>query len=175
LIFSLIRHAERKIVFLRALEYYSGILFLTTNREGLIDESFKSRIHIALHYNPIDTKRKEEIWRNMLRKIERDNDENKINIQFHREELLRWAVENSQTVGSGIASWNGRQIRNAFQIAIALASWERLEDLKRKNLSEEDAIDLPEFQTVDLRASHFSTVARVVHDFESYSECYITQ
>lgn len=36
-------------VFLRALEFYSGILFLTTNRVGTIDEAFKSRIHISLY------------------------------------------------------------------------------------------------------------------------------
>lgn len=36
-------------VFLRVLEYYSGILFLTTNRVGTIDEAFKSRIQISLY------------------------------------------------------------------------------------------------------------------------------
>lgn len=36
-------------IFLRALEFYSGILFLTTNRVGTIDEAFKSRIHISLY------------------------------------------------------------------------------------------------------------------------------
>jgi len=36
-------------VFLRILEYYSGILFLTTNRVGTIDEAFKSRIHVSLY------------------------------------------------------------------------------------------------------------------------------
>ena len=111
----------------------------------------------------------------MLDRIERDNSKNTINIQFDRQELLRWAVENSRAVGSKIAAWNGRQIRNAFQIAIALASWERLENLRGKELSEEEAIILPEYQKVVLRASHFSTVARVVHDFESYSECYLTR
>jgi len=37
-------------VFLRVLEYYSGILFLTTNRVGTLDEAFKSRIHLSLYY-----------------------------------------------------------------------------------------------------------------------------
>jgi SpoVK/Ycf46/Vps4 family AAA+-type ATPase len=35
-------------VFMRALEFYSGILFLTTNRVGTMDEAFKSRVHISL-------------------------------------------------------------------------------------------------------------------------------
>ncbi|CEN62310.1 Putative AAA family ATPase [Aspergillus calidoustus] len=39
-------------VFLRVLEYYSGILFLTTNRVGNMGEAFESRIHINLYYPP---------------------------------------------------------------------------------------------------------------------------
>ena len=35
-------------VFLRMLEYYKGLLFLTTNRVGSFDEAFKSRVHISL-------------------------------------------------------------------------------------------------------------------------------
>lgn len=37
-------------VFLRVLEYYSGILFLTTNRIGTFDPAFRSRIHMSLFY-----------------------------------------------------------------------------------------------------------------------------
>ncbi|CZR60280.1 uncharacterized protein PAC_10176 [Phialocephala subalpina] len=40
-------------VFLRVLEYYSGILFLTTNRVGILDEAFESRIHVSLYYPPL--------------------------------------------------------------------------------------------------------------------------
>ena len=37
-------------VFLRVLEYYEGILILTSNRVGTFDEAFRSRIQLALHY-----------------------------------------------------------------------------------------------------------------------------
>ncbi|KAH9931588.1 uncharacterized protein B0H18DRAFT_1208895 [Fomitopsis serialis] len=37
-------------VFLRHVEYYRGILFLTTNRVTAFDPAFLSRIHIALHF-----------------------------------------------------------------------------------------------------------------------------
>lgn len=40
-------------VFLRVLEYFTGMLFLTTNRVGAFDEAFKSRIHISLYYPPL--------------------------------------------------------------------------------------------------------------------------
>lgn len=36
-------------VFLRVLEYYSGILFLTTNRVGALDEAFRSQAHLSLY------------------------------------------------------------------------------------------------------------------------------
>jgi hypothetical protein len=35
-------------IFLRVLEYFQGILFLTTNRVSSFDDAFQSRIHIAL-------------------------------------------------------------------------------------------------------------------------------
>ena len=35
-------------IFLRLLEYFQGILFLTTNRVSTFDDAFQSRIHIAL-------------------------------------------------------------------------------------------------------------------------------
>jgi SpoVK/Ycf46/Vps4 family AAA+-type ATPase len=41
-------------VFLRTLEYYDGILILTSNRVGTFDEAFKSRIQVALHYPNLD-------------------------------------------------------------------------------------------------------------------------
>lgn len=44
------RHVLTAAVFLRVLEYYAGILFLTTNRIGGFDEAFASRIHMSLHY-----------------------------------------------------------------------------------------------------------------------------
>ena len=44
-------------VFLRVLEYHEGILILTSNRFGTFDESFKSRIQLALHYEKLKFKK----------------------------------------------------------------------------------------------------------------------
>ncbi|KAJ5313518.1 uncharacterized protein N7443_000402 [Penicillium atrosanguineum] len=41
-------------VFLKELEYFSGIVFLTTNRIKSFDKAMKSRIHLALKYTPPD-------------------------------------------------------------------------------------------------------------------------
>ena len=32
------------------LEYYDGIHFMTTNRQGSFDQAFRSRVHVSLHY-----------------------------------------------------------------------------------------------------------------------------
>lgn len=55
-------------MFLRVLEYYEGILTLTTNRVGLIDEAFKSRIHMSLHYPFLDLEQTKEIWTTFIRR-----------------------------------------------------------------------------------------------------------
>jgi SpoVK/Ycf46/Vps4 family AAA+-type ATPase len=39
--------------FLRAMEYYQGILFLTTNRVGTFDEAFISRVHVSIRVSSL--------------------------------------------------------------------------------------------------------------------------
>jgi hypothetical protein len=56
-------------IFLRLLEYFQGILFLTTNRVETFDEAFQSRIHIALKYTELSMKAKREIWKLFLQKV----------------------------------------------------------------------------------------------------------
>ncbi|KAF4988519.1 hypothetical protein FDECE_15006 [Fusarium decemcellulare] len=53
-------------IFLRQLEYFQGILFLTTNRVETFDEAFQSRIHIALRYDNLDAKAKRTIFKMFL-------------------------------------------------------------------------------------------------------------
>lgn len=50
-------------IFLRQLEYFQGILFLTTNRVETFDDAFQSRIHIALRYDPLDRNAKKAIFK----------------------------------------------------------------------------------------------------------------
>lgn len=53
-------------VFLRVLEYYKGILFLTTNRVQTFDAAFQSRIHISLNYPELNAESRLTIWKNFL-------------------------------------------------------------------------------------------------------------
>ena len=53
-------------VFLRKLEYFGGILFLTTNRVTTIDEAIASRIHLPLRYENLDQSARKEVWKSFL-------------------------------------------------------------------------------------------------------------
>ncbi|KAI0357755.1 P-loop containing nucleoside triphosphate hydrolase protein [Trametes cingulata] len=55
-------------VFLRHVEYYRGILFLTTNRVTAFDPAFLSRIHVALHFGELTLAARTQVWRAFLRK-----------------------------------------------------------------------------------------------------------
>jgi len=53
-------------VFLRTLEYYQGMMFLTTNRVEQIDEAIASRIHFKLKYNKLNLEQRTSIWQHFL-------------------------------------------------------------------------------------------------------------
>jgi len=52
-------------VFLRVLEYFNGLLFLTTNRVDDIDEAIVSRCIALIRYEPPDAEARARIWRVM--------------------------------------------------------------------------------------------------------------
>ena len=97
-------------VFLRVLEYYDGILILTSNRVATFDEAFKSRIQLALHYEPLQEIQRKKIWENFITRI-KDFDEptvDTVNLLRSLDRLARYDM-------------NGRQIRNAMTTARQLA------------------------------------------------------
>jgi len=100
-------------VFLRVLEYYEGILILTTNRIGTFDEAFKSRIQLALHYPPLNRDGRWGVWRNLVRSLsEAGEDINTEEITNKLDILARHKL-------------NGRQIRNTINTARQLARYKK--------------------------------------------------
>ncbi|KAI1495836.1 hypothetical protein F5X99DRAFT_102437 [Biscogniauxia marginata] len=93
-------------VFLRTLEYFSGVLFLTTNRISTFDRAFQSRIHLALKYQPLDADAREYLWRLFLQRTP----------GFRAED---WQDETLKELAA--ADINGRQIKNTVRTAYALA------------------------------------------------------
>lgn len=55
-------------VFLRGLEYYQGIMFLTTDWVKQIDDAISSRIHLPLKYESLGLAAKRGIWEKFLKK-----------------------------------------------------------------------------------------------------------
>lgn len=108
-------------VFLRALEYYRGVLFLTTNRVQSFDAAFTSRIHVALHYKNLTDMDRERIWANNFERLDRDS-----NGRVRVSVSTRDYVYESRDVRA--LRWNGREIRNALQTALALAESDAADD-----------------------------------------------
>ncbi|KAM0228529.1 hypothetical protein ACHAP5_011918 [Fusarium lateritium] len=110
-------------VFLRILEYYEGILILTSNRVGTFDEAFKSRIQVAVHYDNLTRRSRKQIWQNFFDMIEEANED--VNMPELENRLDELAAE----------EMNGRQIRNALLTARQLAK-HRKERLGWEHLSQ---------------------------------------
>ena len=53
-------------VFLRNLEYFQGILVLTTNRVETFDDAVQSRINLPLKFKDLDEPAKKAIWTTFL-------------------------------------------------------------------------------------------------------------
>ena len=87
---------------LRHLEYYRGIVFLTTNRVKAYDEAFLSRIHLALHFDLLSPESKAQVLRSFLAKA---------GVEFTEEQIKEISTRNV----------NGRQIKNAARTAHSLA------------------------------------------------------
>jgi SpoVK/Ycf46/Vps4 family AAA+-type ATPase len=98
-------------IFLRMLEYYEGILFLTTNRADEIDPAFESRIHVSLAYQNLDFTSRRHVWCQFLARS--------VNTEvFSEGELDRLAA----------VELNGRQIKNMLKTA-GLLAWSQKKDL----------------------------------------------
>ncbi|KAK4184992.1 ATPase family AAA domain-containing protein 3B [Podospora australis] len=102
-------------VFLRVLEYYGGILFLTTNRVNTFDDAFKSRIHIPIRYTDLSVQSRKQIWKNFCSMVPGGVDIDEKGLTTLAEHDL-----------------NGRQIKNAIKAAESLAAFDNAKlDLKQ--------------------------------------------
>ena len=90
---------------LRHVEYYRGILFLTTNRITAFDEAFLSRIHVALHFAELSVAARVQVWRAFLTKAGVSESE----------------VDDTLVQKLAGRDVNGRQIKNACRTAQSLA------------------------------------------------------
>lgn len=90
-------------IFLRLLDYYRGLLFLTTNRPDALDEAVLSRVMLKLDYPHLSAQTRTDIWRTMFTVAG-----------------LRLEGCNFEMLGG--LDLNGRQIRNITRLAKILNS-----------------------------------------------------
>ncbi|OTA05215.1 hypothetical protein A9Z42_0058590 [Trichoderma parareesei] len=145
-------------VFLRVMEYYAGILFLTTNRVGDFDEAFTSRIHVSLYYPELDAGNTLEVFDNNLAMIEdRFAKKNRV-INIDGSSIRGFATKHYYEHPQ--ARWNGRQIRNACQTALALAEYEA-QGNSHEAILKPDAV-------INLNETHFQIVKNAYLEFTNY-------
>lgn len=150
-------------VFLRAMEYYRGILFLTTNRVGHFDPAFFSRIHVYIGYKPLDKPGRERIWRQFFEKLELER-AGEVQVRAGAKKFVL-----SDDVLEGI-EWNGREIRNAFQTAVALAEYEATTKQKKRlalGQGKEGEVEGKGLE-IELRQDHFEKVVEMSDNFKKY-------
>lgn len=135
-------------IFLRVLEYYEGIMFLTTNRVQTFDAAFQSRIHISLEYKELDVKSRRKVWDNFLKqhddaqamsrergpkalataaKSDSTTGESAAEIdqaalELHQKRTLPHAMADKDVDRLSRLNMNGRQIKNILKTAQLLAS-----------------------------------------------------
>lgn len=94
-------------VFLRLLEKYNGIMFLTTNRKTELDHAFQSRISLILEYTDLSEQERFKVWSNLLKHAKIDLTEE--NIKSYSKYTL-----------------NGRNIKNIIRLSNTLSISEKV-------------------------------------------------
>jgi hypothetical protein len=90
------------------IEYYRGILFLTTNRLGTMDIAFQSRVSLAVRFNPLTTELRRQIWLNFIERLDPLESTGKEQLLSKLNDISEWNL-------------NGRQIRNILRMAQSIA------------------------------------------------------
>eukprot|EP00531_Pseudo-nitzschia_arenysensis_P000708 CAMPEP_0116134002 /NCGR_PEP_ID=MMETSP0329-20121206/10415_1 /TAXON_ID=697910 /ORGANISM="Pseudo-nitzschia arenysensis, Strain B593" /LENGTH=957 /DNA_ID=CAMNT_0003628687 /DNA_START=217 /DNA_END=3090 /DNA_ORIENTATION=+ len=92
-------------VMLQLVEYFTGILFLTSNRMDSLDPAFQTRITLSLPYHALTEEGRQKIWENLL----------------HKSGIVCQGIDTRELAKHPL---NGREIKNALRMALALAAEE---------------------------------------------------
>ena len=157
--------ANTAAVFLRTLEYYPGVLFLTTNRVGVLDEALNSRVHISLFFKHLDLSQTRALFEMNIRRCrlianQRASVTGEPALIIKEKEICDFAMEKyedhirNNPNNSSVPWWNGRQIRNAFQIATSLAYQRTTDEIEGSQKY--------------LGKTHFEQILRAINDYANY-------
>jgi len=99
-------------IFLRELEYFRGIIFLTTNLYSTIDSAFRSRVSLHLVFKPLTPEARMSIWHKFLNRATAGKGKEKAEDDETPTELI------SDEDIKELAAWqlNGREIKTAVKM-----------------------------------------------------------
>lgn len=151
-------------VFLRNLEWYPGLIFMTTNSLARFGFAILDRIHIKLRYPSLSEPYTENIFNDHFERINQANQtvqglsmdkRGSVSMKYvvsneNMAAIQKWRKDQYAKARSAGSHhwWNGRQIRAAFQMAAALA---------RQDMIENDG------WTAHIKKSHFEKIVEL-HD-----------
>ncbi|KAK0651056.1 P-loop containing nucleoside triphosphate hydrolase protein [Cercophora newfieldiana] len=97
-------------IFLRELEYYRGVIFLTTNLYSTIDSAFRSRVSLHLLFNSLTPDARQLVWRKFLDRLPSKG--------AGKEKGVVEGVDISDEDLKELAGWqlNGREIKTAVKM-----------------------------------------------------------
>ena len=103
------------------MEYYEGILILTTNRIKMFDVAVQSRVHLAVRYQDLSPTDRHKVFMNFYNQLTTENCDELKKLKDYIDDFDE--------------NFNGRQIRNVFSSALALAREDKrkvkVEDFKK--------------------------------------------
>ncbi|KAK8073424.1 hypothetical protein PG994_004323 [Apiospora phragmitis] len=148
------------------MEYYRGILFLTTNRVGQFDDAFVSRIHLIIHYEPLGEPQRRKIWTQFFEKLEEERDDISVTSRARN-----YVLNDPEIKG---VEWNGREIRNTFQTAVALADYQ-FSAKENKSEHEIAQLDRKHFQEICGMALQFRSYLTNLHGMDEHGRAFVAK
>ncbi|KAH8896765.1 ATPase [Thozetella sp. PMI_491] len=111
-------------IFLRELEYFRGIIFLTTNLYATIDHAFRSRVSLHLQFPPLTVEARKTVWKKFLGRVSSPP------LQLEDGTMTAGGpVELDDEDLGELAAWqlNGREIKNAVKMVTSWCSYKKYE------------------------------------------------
>ena len=115
--FSTLMNFPRLIsaVLLREVEYFKGVLIMTTNRVKAFDPAILSRIHHAVDFEETSPDQETRIWRSWSNRLK----ELKLTTKNSATKIDKWIDSTMKSRKREVLS--GREVRNVFNVAQALS------------------------------------------------------
>ncbi|KAI9737402.1 MAG: hypothetical protein M1834_009556 [Cirrosporium novae-zelandiae] len=124
---------------------------------------------MSLYYPPLEEEQTTAIWKMNIEQIRKVEEQRRKQtgdppLYIDNNEILKFAKKHFKKFSHGKGRWNGRQIRNAFQIALSLA----YHDMRAEYMERLERDPYARIGTPRLTKRHFKIVATATLEFDSY-------